>query len=241
MSVQREQRPGRTRNRRGQGRQLRDEILVAVNHLLDEWGSVDRLTIRAVAAEVGVAAPSVYLHFSDKTELVWAALSGKYEQLADAMRVADEAADANDMPARLRAQVHAYCRFGLEKPGHYRLMYEMPQPSVEASRMRRHPGSLVSGRLREATARCRDAGCSLSLPSEQVAHTLWVGLHGTISLTHSLFATDSIEPLTLSLADGLLDSLVAPAGQRFGGGTESSDTEAMRQIRALVDGAEDDT
>lgn len=235
-----EQHTGRTRSRRGQGRELHDEILAAVNRLLDEWGSVDRLTIRAVAAEVGVAAPSVYLHFSDKTELVWAALSTRYEQLAASMRAADEASDPDDAIARLRAQVYAYCRFGLEKPGHYRLMYEMRQPAVDASRMRRHPGILVSGSLREATARCRDAGCALSLPSEQMALTLWVGLHGTISLTHSLYASASMEAMTLSLADGLLDSLVAPPGERVGSGTESSGTDAMRQIRALLDGTEDD-
>ncbi|MEK8169404.1 TetR-like C-terminal domain-containing protein [Streptomyces sp. M19] len=34
----------------------------------------------------------------------------------------------------MRAQAHAYCRFALEHPGHYRLMYEVEQPQVGADR-----------------------------------------------------------------------------------------------------------
>lgn len=230
-------RTARARNRRGHGGQLRTEIIAAVNRLLDAWGSVDKLTIRAVAAEVGVAAPSVYLHFSDKAELVWAALSDKYEQLASELRAADATVRPGDALARLRAQVHAYCRFGLDNPGHYRLMYETPQPPVEVSRLRRHPASAVSGSLRAATARCRETGCALALPTEQTAHTLWVGLHGAVSLTHSLFPSTSVQPLIFSLADGLLDSLVAPPGEDFHDKSCAPEGDAVRHLRAVLDGA----
>jgi AcrR family transcriptional regulator len=50
--------------------------------LLGEWGSCERLTMRAVAKEVGISAPSIYLHFQDKTELVWAAHEDRYDELA---------------------------------------------------------------------------------------------------------------------------------------------------------------
>lgn len=229
------QQPARRRNRRGQGGQLREEILAAVNRLLDEWGSIERLTIRAVAAEVGVAAPSVYLHFQDKAELVWAALTDKYEQLAGRMRAADRAAEADGALARLRAQVHAYCQFGLDNPGHYRLMYETPQPLVDQDRIREHPAGLVSGCLREATARCRDAGCGLALPSEQLAHTVWTGTHGVLSLTHSLFPRDQAEQSVRSLVDGLLDSLVVAPGEQFRDRSDQVDTDAMRRIRSVLD------
>ena len=132
----------RTRHRRGEGGKLREEILNAVNRLLDEWGSVERLTIRAVAAETGVAAPSIYMHFKDKTDLVWAALSDKYQQLATQMRIADEKADQEGPVERLRAQVHAYCLFGLKNPGHYRLLYETRQPQADTDRVRHHHAAL---------------------------------------------------------------------------------------------------
>jgi hypothetical protein len=34
-------------------------VLAAVNHLLDEWGGHEKLTMRAVANEVGVASTTV--------------------------------------------------------------------------------------------------------------------------------------------------------------------------------------
>ncbi|WP_328456786.1 helix-turn-helix domain-containing protein [Amycolatopsis sp. NBC_00438] len=74
-----------------------------MNRLLAEWGSHEKLTMRAVAKEVGVAAPSSYRHFADKTELVWAAPADKYEQLAHAMRVADAAVAAGDPRGKLLA------------------------------------------------------------------------------------------------------------------------------------------
>ncbi|MEK8169405.1 helix-turn-helix domain-containing protein [Streptomyces sp. M19] len=59
-------------------------------------GGIERLTIRAVAKEVGVAAPSIYLHFADKAELVWAALEDKYALLSLRMAAADAGADRDD-------------------------------------------------------------------------------------------------------------------------------------------------
>lgn len=82
--------------RDGQGSRRRREIVAAVQRLLGEWGSSDRLTMRAVAKEVGISAPSIYLHFSDKTELVWAALEDRYGELAAQMAAAARVDDDAD-------------------------------------------------------------------------------------------------------------------------------------------------
>ena len=225
---------GRARSPRGQGEQLRREILTAVNRLLAEWGGVEKLTMRAVATEVGTTAASIYLHFADKTELVWAALSDKYAELAARMAAADTAAVPAGPRERLRAQAHAYCRFSLDNPGHYRLMYEVRQPEVDFSRIGRHPSRLVSESFRTAFTHCREDGYGLVLPVEQSAQTLWSGLHGELSLSHSLFFDASTESLVLALADGLLDALVSrdPAhDQRWPSPAESP---ASRQIRSMM-------
>ncbi|WP_322973928.1 hotdog fold thioesterase [Actinacidiphila oryziradicis] len=127
-------------------------------------GSVDKLTIRAVAKEVGVAAPSIYLHFEDKAELVRAALSDKYDDLVARMAAADDAADGADPREPLRAQAQAYCRFALDNPGHYRLMFEVRQPRVEASRISGHLARHVSASVRAGFPRCQESGYVLSLP-----------------------------------------------------------------------------
>ncbi|CAJ62647.1 MULTISPECIES: TetR/AcrR family transcriptional regulator [Frankia] len=225
---------------RGQGEQLRREILAAVNHLLVEWGSAEKLTMRAVAREVGVAAPSIYLHFPDKAALVWAALSDKYDDLVASMARADEATDDTDPREPLRAQTHAYCRFALTNPGHYRLMFEVPQPTVEIARISEHPAHGVSASLRAGFRRCRQSGYALSLPVEQAAQTLWAGLHGMVTLHHSLFHDESTENLTLQLADGLLDSLVASTpGTSPPFRSAPPETAASRHIRAILAGNTD--
>jgi AcrR family transcriptional regulator len=222
--------PVRRRRRRGHG-DLRGEVLDAVNRLLDEWGSDEKLTMRAVAQEVGVAAPSIYLHFADKAELVWAALSDKYAQLAEKMDTAECAAEAAGPRERLRAQVHAYCRFAMDNPGHYRLMYEIRQPVVDRERMGLHPARQVSGRLRTALAACAEDGYPLSLPLYQAAHTLWTGLHGLVSVQHSLAMAGSVDQLE-GMADGLVDMLVSP--RRHDGPAYPPQTEVDRYIAETV-------
>ncbi|MFF3575032.1 TetR/AcrR family transcriptional regulator [Nocardia jiangxiensis] len=225
---------GRARSPRGRGEELRTEILAAVNRLLAEWGGVEKLTMRAVATEVGTTAASIYLHFADKTELVWAALSDKYTELAARMADADVGAVSDGPRARLRAAAHAYCRFGLDNPGHYRLMYEVRQPEVDASRIGRHPSRLISENFRKAFVRCREAGHGLALPIEQSAQTLWQGLHGELSLSHSLFSGASTEALMLALADGLLDALVSAAPDSSERWPSPSDSPASQQLRSIL-------
>nr|WP_145492651.1 MULTISPECIES: TetR/AcrR family transcriptional regulator [Streptomyces] len=218
----------------GQGFQRRQEIVRAVQRLLAEWGSSDRLTMRAVAKEVGISAPSIYLHFTDKTELVWAALADRYDELVARMTVADEAAEAVDPRARLRAQVRAYWLFAMTNPGHYRLMFEVRQPAVESPRISGHPARRVSATLRAGLRRCQESGYALSLPLEQAAQTLWAGLHGMVALHHSLYRGESSEVLTLHLANGLVDSLVAGtpgASPLFP--VAAQETEASRRIREI--------
>jgi AcrR family transcriptional regulator len=210
---------------------LREEVLAAVNRLLDEWGSDEKLTMRAVAHEVGVTPGSIYLHFSDKTELVWAALGDKYRQLADQMGAADAAAAEQGSRDRLRAQVYAYCRFAMDNPGHYRLMYEIRQPAVNPERMGLHPARQVSARLRQALAACADAGYRLSLPLYQATHTLWSSLHGLVSLQHSLAIEGSPDQLA-GMADGLVDIVVS--AQHNSGPAYPPETAVDRYIAETV-------
>ncbi|HEV7935181.1 MAG TPA: TetR/AcrR family transcriptional regulator [Actinomadura sp.] len=221
----------RPRRRRGEGDQLRVEVLAAVNRLLDEWGSDEKLTMRAVAKEVGVAAPSIYLHFADKTELVWAALSDKYAQLAAQMRAADQAAVPDGPRARLLAQVYAYCRFALGNPGHYRLMYEVRQPAADPARLGLHPSRMVSSGFRRALARCLEGGYQLSLPPHQAGHILWTGLHGIVSLQHSL-SLAAPEDVVTGLAAGLVDILVT--AEPVPDPAAPPETEIERLIAATV-------
>ncbi|MET8763563.1 helix-turn-helix domain-containing protein [Lentzea sp. NPDC004782] len=63
---------------RGEGERLRRETLGAATRILEETGREDALSLRVVAREVGISAPSVYLHFKDKTELITTVLAAAY-------------------------------------------------------------------------------------------------------------------------------------------------------------------
>ena len=74
-------RPPRARARRGDGERLRAEILAATERLLIQTGDQEAVSIRAIADAVGVTPPSIYLHFADKTELLFAVCEKHFEVL----------------------------------------------------------------------------------------------------------------------------------------------------------------
>src|SRR5437899_5757868 len=75
----------RRRAPRGQGERLREEILAAAERLLIQTGDVEAVSIRAVADAVGVTPPSIYLHFADKNELLWAVCERHFTVLDQVM------------------------------------------------------------------------------------------------------------------------------------------------------------
>ncbi|MGW6795314.1 TetR/AcrR family transcriptional regulator [Streptomyces chartreusis] len=117
----------RVPNARGEGERLRQEILDTATRILEDTGREDALSLRGVAREVGISAPSVYLHFKDKTALVSTVLEAAYRTLAAAMAQAGrDAAEAGTGPwEQIRAATAAYRRFAVDKPRRYRLMFNL--------------------------------------------------------------------------------------------------------------------
>jgi hypothetical protein len=110
-------------------------------------------------------------------------------------------------------------------------MYEIRQPAVEREKLRLHPARQVSGRLRQALAACADDGYPLSLPLYRAAHTLWTGLHGLVSVQHSL-AMSELTPELLALADGLVDLVVST--EKRSGPAYPPQTQVDRLIAASI-------
>lgn len=113
--------PRRPRARRGEGDQLRDEILEVTERLLIETGDVDQVSIRAVASAVGVTAPSIYRHFPDKDTLILEVCSRRFEQLAE--RITELTEGVTDPLEALAIGGRAYVRFAIENPEYYRIMF----------------------------------------------------------------------------------------------------------------------
>ena len=104
----------RERNRRGEGSRLRADILAGATQLLEQTGSEEAVTLRAVARQVGISAPSIYPHFPDREAIVDAIVNDAFSDFNSAIT---DAADAASGPvARLRAGCAAYLLFAAERP-----------------------------------------------------------------------------------------------------------------------------
>lgn len=116
----------RRRNPRGQGGQLRDEILTAARELLIETGTDSAVTLRAIARKVGIAPPSIYAHFDTPDQIVEAVVTETRSLLVRQLETAR--AEADGARERLLADCRAYLAFGAERPELYALLFSRPRP-----------------------------------------------------------------------------------------------------------------
>jgi AcrR family transcriptional regulator len=180
---------GRTRNRRGEGALLRDEIVAAAERLLEREGDEEALTLRSVAREAGISAPSIYAHFADREAILDAVLDIAFERLRQLVLVAAEVVE--DPVERLKAGCQAYARFGTQEPARYRVLFGRQRanrppadPLNDISELpevwrRRHEAFMT---MVEALEACVQAGRSASTDPFADATTLWTSLHGAVSM-----------------------------------------------------------
>jgi AcrR family transcriptional regulator len=158
------------------------ELIEATARLLESSGDAQVLTLAAVAREAGIAAPSIYRHFSDRNELVEAVVADRFDRLDEAL--AGAMAGISDPAGALRACCGAYCRFGLDHPGHYQVLFSA-HLALDPARPGDRPGERVFGRLVTAVQACIDAGAARQGNANVMAVNIWVALHGIVSLRTS--------------------------------------------------------
>lgn len=171
----------RPRARRGEGDRLREEILDAASDLLIATGSEDAVSIRAVADAVGVTPPSIYLHFTDKTDLVFAVCEEHFRRFDAEIEAA--VAGSGDPVEELHVRARAYMRFGLEHPEEYRILF-MTRPGHTAAGFGAEQvmNATAFVHLVDNVVRCRDAGLLRVDDEAAVSAMLWATVHGLTSL-----------------------------------------------------------
>jgi AcrR family transcriptional regulator len=198
----------RRRNPRGEGGRLREEILAAAVSLVGRVGSVEALSLRAVAREAGITPMSIYAHFETKEELVWALIESEFASLAQQLDRAQ--ADLEDPVERLRARCLAYARFGLEKPGNFLVLFGTAgRPTPPQTTPQQLPGWPVFAGFVAAIEACVSAGRAPEVRPRAAATRLWAALHGITVLRVSKkgFPWPPIEQLVDELiTDLVLDS-----------------------------------
>lgn len=170
----------RSRAPRGQGDKLRTQILDAANDLLIETGDQEAVSIRAVAERVGVTPPSIYMHFADKNELIFAVCEQHFNELD---RFIQQAAEGVDDPLEaLQRGGRAYVQFGLDNPEQYRVLFmSKPAAAPDGFQEERLKGTSAFDHLVEMVEAGISAGV-LAGDAVTIAICLWVSVHGITSL-----------------------------------------------------------
>lgn len=207
----------RHRNPRGQGARLTEDIVSGALGLIERTGTAEAVTLRAVAREVGIAAPSIYAHFPDRDAVLAAVVVRIFDELTEAIEQGLESA-GQDPAGRLVAGCEAYVAFGLEHPARYGVLfsrqlpaapdYGEPIPIGSDGRPALPFGAKTFALLVHAIEDCVAAGFSASTDVVADATAVWVALHGTVSLRTALPLFPWPDPaafvrqLVLSLAKG---------------------------------------
>ncbi len=173
----------RERNPYGAGTHLRDELIAAAGRLLSGSGDPDVLSLRAVAREAGVAAPSVYLQFESKDALLRTVVAAHFDEFQRAIE--SGRMSGSDPATRLFQGALAYCRFAAEHPGSYRIIFDMllpPWPDLEPDEL---PGMSAFSMHVAAVAECATGAAAIRDPFA-TATGIWTALHGIVTLRRHL-------------------------------------------------------
>jgi len=165
----------------------------------------EAVTLRALAEKLGCSHALPYRYFADKDEIFAAVRGLGFERFADKLVRAVKGVE--DPEQRLRVLARAYFRFALREPHAYRIMFELRQREDGAHAHYRAKELRSWQVLLESVELAVQAGVLTGDP-ETVAHVLWAGLHGLVSLHLSdklvlgRGSRELLEPLMEVLLDG---------------------------------------
>lgn len=197
------------RKPKGEGHARRAEILAAAERIFVDHG-YEGATIRKIADEVGLSSTALYMHFSDKSEILHEICERAFEQLLTMNRAVLDEPGTPDQ--RMRRLMQSYVRFGFENPNAYRLVY-MTRP-VEAQQAQSAAQSLgyeLFGAFVQVVEEAATEG-RLRGETRVTAQALWAGAHGVVSLmiTKPYFDWVERELLIDTLLDALFVGLLKP-------------------------------
>lgn len=170
----------RTRNPQGEGFKLRQDLIAAAGRLLASESDAAPFSLRGVAREAGVAAPSVYLHFPSKDALLREVQEAHFAALRQTIE--QETAGISDPAAGLLAGCLAYCRYAVEHPGSYRILFPTRRPGKPVESSEGRVGASAFQTLVDGIAECIAAGVARPGDPFRIASDIWPALHGIVTL-----------------------------------------------------------
>jgi AcrR family transcriptional regulator len=157
---------------------FRERLCAAAERLFAAKGP-DGVTMRQLAAELGVSPMTAYRYFRDKSEILAAVRAAGYQRLAQAL----EAARAQNLSPRARgaAVADAYLAFAFGRPDAYKLMFDLDQPDEDA-----YPELVAAARRADAQmvgwAADLTASGDFAGDPEEIGRMFWAATHGAVVL-----------------------------------------------------------
>lgn len=154
-------------------------ILEAARDILAEEG-LEALSMRAVAARVGLSATALYNYVENKQALVDRVVARGFRRFESDMWRAVEGFPSGGFD-RLRALGAAYLRFARENQQYFKIMFTIqPEDRREIEAL---PGEGGRRILREAVADAIASGAIRAADPDLVALYLWSSVHGVATLS----------------------------------------------------------
>lgn len=193
---------------------LRSKLIETAMKCIERDGAA-KLSLRKIAAEIGVSHNAPYMHFATKDVLLDAVVAQGFAMLRAAIADAggSERLDAGNWDERIKRGLRAYVAFARERPGLYALMH-VPRGAADGADAPERSDSDADGAgaaTLDGLAATLETGQRLGKvragDAAEMAIWVWVTLHGLASLTSDdrrVFAGRAPE----AVADTVLDSLV---------------------------------
>jgi AcrR family transcriptional regulator len=157
------------------------ELLAAAEAVLVRDGP-GGLTVRAVAAEAGIAPMGVYNRLGGKDGLVDALLIRGFDQLRAAVDAAINDTAEPSMRARLFGCGRNYRQFALDNPHFYAIMFEDAIPHERDNEEVGEHARAAFGALVRAVELAAAAGVLAAPDPTEAAQQIWSAVHGAVAL-----------------------------------------------------------
>lgn len=157
---------------------FRERAVKAATGLFAEYGVVG-VSMRRLATAMGCSAMTPYRYFENRDALFAMVRTAAFRRFADRQR--DAAGEIADPIERLSRLKEAYVAFAMDEPDAYRIMFELRQQPAGT-----YPELVAESRrgfsyFHAAVVEAIDQGALQGDPLT-VAHLLWAGAHGIVSL-----------------------------------------------------------
>jgi len=158
--------------------EFRERLCDAAERLFADKGP-EAVTMRQLAAELGVSPMTPYRYFKDKDDILAAVRTIGFDRFAETL----EAAYAKPASARAKGAAvgEAYVTFAFEHPQTYKLIFDLNQPNADQYPDLIRASQRAHGSMSRYVRALVEDGVLKGDP-EEIGMMFWAASHGAVSL-----------------------------------------------------------